>query len=193
MLQRPNHVGAHRPKWLPVNVVHVVEVAAPAGTKPIEWTLLTTEPVATASDVLAVVDSYRARWVIEEYFKALKQGCAVEKRQLESYDALCKALAILMPIAWKLLELRSLGRADGTRPAHEALSITQLTILRACGSMKLGKKPTCRDAMLAVAALGGHIKNNGDPGWQVLGRGLERLLLLEIGWSAATSTRKKKT
>jgi hypothetical protein len=35
--------------------------------------------------------------------------------------------------------------------------------------------------MLAIAALGGHIKNNGDPGWLVLGRGLHDLLLLELG------------
>lgn len=193
MLQRPNHVGAQLPKWLPINVVHVVEVCPPDATNPIEWTLLTTEPIATAAEVLAVVDSYRSRWVIEEYFKALKQGCAVEKRQLESYEALCKALAILMPIAWKLLELRSLGRADGAKPAREVLSVVQLEVLRACGSVKLGKNATCREAMLAVAGLGGHIKNNGDPGWQVLGRGLERLLLLELGWSAATATRTKKT
>jgi hypothetical protein len=43
--------------------------------------------------------------------------------------------------------------------------------------------PTARDALLAVAALGGHIKNNGDPGWIVLGRGYQDLLRLELGWS----------
>lgn len=40
---------------------------------------------------------------------------------------------------------------------------------------------TIREAMLAVAALGGHIENSGDPGWIVLGRGFEDLLLLEQG------------
>ena len=35
--------------------------------------------------------------------------------------------------------------------------------------------------MLAIARLGGHIKNNGEPGWIVLGRGFQDLLLLEIG------------
>jgi hypothetical protein len=48
----------------------------------------------------------------------------------------------------------------------------------------LPARPTVRDAMLAVAALGGHLKNNGDPGWLVLGRGLYDLLLLELGWRA---------
>ena len=45
--------------------------------------------------------------------------------------------------------------------------------------------PTARDALLAVARIGGHIKNNGDPGWQVLGRGYDSLLLMELGWRAA--------
>jgi hypothetical protein len=41
--------------------------------------------------------------------------------------------------------------------------------------------------MLAIARLGGHIKNNGDPGWIVLGRGFDALLLLELGATLAIS------
>jgi hypothetical protein len=39
--------------------------------------------------------------------------------------------------------------------------------------------------MLAVAALGGHIVNNGSPGWIVLGRGYDDLLTLEAGYLLA--------
>jgi hypothetical protein len=39
--------------------------------------------------------------------------------------------------------------------------------------------------MLGIAALGGHIPNNGPPGWLVLGRGLTRLLDAEVGWHLA--------
>ncbi len=82
---------------------------------------------------------------------------------------------------------------EGHRSPH--LTSTQLDVLRACSDVKLGTKPTCRDALLAVPALGGHIKNNGDPGWQVLARGYERLIILEEAWVAAsgTATRKRKT
>ncbi|HYP75722.1 MAG TPA: hypothetical protein VER12_07205, partial [Polyangiaceae bacterium] len=52
-------------------------------------------------------------------------------------------------------------------------------------SKKLPSKPTVRQAMLAIAGLGGHIKNNGDPGWLVLGRGFQFLLTLEQGWNAS--------
>ena len=40
--------------------------------------------------------------------------------------------------------------------------------------------------MLAIAKLGGHISNNGDPGWIVLGRGLDRLLDIELGLAIAS-------
>ena len=45
--------------------------------------------------------------------------------------------------------------------------------------------PTMRDAMLGIAALGGHITNNGPPGWIVMGRGLARFLEAQIGWQLA--------
>ena len=55
--------------------MHVFELGPPAGAPAVEWLLLTTLPVDTPEALAFVVDSYRARWVIEEYFKALKTGC----------------------------------------------------------------------------------------------------------------------
>jgi hypothetical protein len=43
--------------------------------------------------------------------------------------------------------------------------------------------------MLAIARLGGHIRNNGAPGWLVLGRGYYQLLTLEIGYRLALQRR----
>ena len=83
---------------------------------PIEWMLVTSDAVQTIEDATAVVDHYRARWLIEDYFKALKTGCAFEKRQLTTFDGLVRALALFVPMAWHLLVLRHLGRADSPRP-----------------------------------------------------------------------------
>jgi hypothetical protein len=156
----------------------------PAGEPPVEWFLLTNLPVASVDTLEYVVDVYRARWVIEEYFKALKTGCQYEKRQLESAHALLNALAVLVPVAWRLLLLRHLARDDAARPATDALTSAQVAVLKATAKRPLPESPSVRDAMLAVAALGGHIKNNGEPGWQVLGRGFRDLLILELGWQA---------
>ena len=90
-----------------INVVRVWEANPPADAAPIEWLLYTSEPIETPEQQLAVVDYYRARWTIEEYFKAVKTGCGFEKRQLQDFEALTNLLATFAPIAYRLLLLRS--------------------------------------------------------------------------------------
>lgn len=175
------------PKFLPMNVVYVRELEPPEGLEPIDWILVTSELVDSEEQVLRVVDHYRARWVIEEYFKALKTGCSFEKRQLESCATLHVALGIFVPLAWNLLRLRFLSRTAPDAPATTVLTPTQLAVLRAHPHVKLTDEPTVRDALLAVAKLGGHIRNNGDPGWLVLGRGYDELLTLEVGFRLASA------
>jgi hypothetical protein len=188
VVKRPVSSSQRTEATLSLHVVHVIEKNPPTGEKPIEWRLWTSEPIDTDEAVLAVVDAYRCRWVIEEYFKALKTGCAIESRQIESHDGLVNTLALYAPIAWRLLRMRHLSRDNRPTPAIAVLSEVQLKCL-AAGLKKLKRtplpaRPTTRDALLGVAGLGGHIKNNGDPGWQVLGRGMDRLLLIELGYRA---------
>ena len=165
-------------------MIHVFEGRPPRGEPAVEWFLLTNLPVDTADALAFAVDCYRGRWTIEEFFKALKTGCQYERRQLESAESLLNALAIFAPIAWRLLLLRHLARSDQRAPATAALTPTQIDVLRAIAKRPMRARPSVRDAMRAVATLGGHIKSNGDPGWLVLGRGMHDLLLLELGWRA---------
>lgn len=177
--------GHDVPAALPLHCVCVREIEPPEGVEPIEWRLWTTLPIDTPDQILSVVDIYRARWVIEEFFKALKTGCSLEKRQQESSDSLLNILALLAPVAWRLLLLRHTARHHPDSPASTVLTGTQLAVLAALRGSCWPATPTARDALFGVAALGGHIKNNGDPGWLVLGRGFEDLLRLELGWSLA--------
>lgn len=167
-----------------LNVVHVFEPDPPSGQPAVEWFLLTNLPIDTPEQIAFVVDCYRGRWTIEEFFKALKTGCQYERRQLESATSLLNALAILAPVAWRLLLLRHLARGDNESHAIAALTPKQLEVLRAVSRRPLPTSPSAKQIMLAVASLGGHLKSNGDPGWLVLGRGLHDLLLLELGWRA---------
>ncbi|MGE0872652.1 MAG: IS4 family transposase [Kofleriaceae bacterium] len=169
---------------LRLHVIYVWERKPPSGEPSVEWFLLTNLPIDTPDEIAYAVDCYRARWVIEEYFKALKTGCQYEKRQLETAHRLLNALAVLAPVAWRLLLLRHLGRHAPKRPATDALTASQLDVLQAVARRPMPKRPTVRDAMLAIAGLGGHLTRNGDPGWLVLGRGMHDLLLLELGWRA---------
>lgn len=186
MLHRP-HGEQAKTKSLALNVVHVRELDAPAGAEPIDWKLYTTEPIETREEIARIVDFYRARWRIEELFKALKTGCAIERRQLESITTLLNALALFLPIACDLLALRTLARTDPTRPARDVLPAIVLLLLQRHPRTHLAVDATVRDAMLAVARFGGHISNNGEPGWLVLGRGYEKVLARAEGMALRES------
>ena len=174
-----------------VNVIRVWEPRPPKNQPAVEWVLVTTEEVASAGKLKHVVDLYRLRWIIEEYFKALKTGCSLEKRQVESYDALRKVLALFVPIAYRLLLLRGLERLDSNAPARRAFSETDLHIMANAPSNRSLKPPrTVTDALTHLARLGGHLKNNGPPGWQTLGWGYEKLLTLRLGWEMAMAAQK---
>jgi len=179
------------PRELRLHVVYAWESAVPPGEDAVEWRLITAEPIATLEDVLRIIDWYRTRWVIEEFFKALKTGCAYEQRQLESLETLLVALALLAPVAWQLLALRHLARTAPKESAHAVLSVRQLQLLRTVrAGAALAHTVSIRDALLALARLGGHLKQNGEPGWRVLGRGMQKLLLMETGWAAAEHARR---
>lgn len=170
-----------------MNVVHVLEVDAPAGETPVEWVLYTNEPITTSADVLAIVDAYRARWVIEEFFKVVKTGCAIEQRQLESRDALLNCLGLLLPIAVKMLALRTYGRVAPATPASTILSPTELAALRLVTQRKLSLAPSAEEALLAIAAVGGHLPNNGFPGWITIARGFDTLQIATQVYEATLS------
>lgn len=169
-----------------LSVVRVWEPKPPRGEPAVEWVLLTTEDTSSRAALQRIVDIYRKRWTIEEYFKALKSGCSLEKRQVESYAALCKVLALFVPIAYRLLLLRGLERADSRMPATKAFSRTDIHLMvNAPSNRGLPAPRTVTDALAHLARLGGHIRNNGRPGWQTLAWGYEKLLTMRLGWELA--------
>jgi hypothetical protein len=177
------------PAALTLNLVEVVELDVPDGETPVHWRLLTTLPVSTPIELALVVDIYRKRWLIEEYFKALKTGCAVEERQAESASALLNTVALLVPVAVRLLQIRSAARTLPNAPSHGMLDAVEILALRALvPRAKLSRMPTNSEVMNAIGLAGGRLRSNGPAGWMVLGRGLERLLEFSAGWRAALSS-----
>jgi hypothetical protein len=184
VLRRPTTQPKTLPTTLTLHVVRVWELDAPQGEAPVEWSLVTTEPVATQQQLLQLVDWYRARWVIEEFFKAIKTGCAYDSRQFETLEALVNVLATFLPVAWRLLLMRTQVRIAPAAQAATVLPKAMIAVLRVFTRINLPTQPTARDVLLAVAALGGHQKNNGDPGWITLARGYEKLRTLTEGAAA---------
>lgn len=185
-IKRPNTRNKRNvplPPSLALHVVRIWEAEPPEGEAGIEWLLYTTEPIETAEQQLRIIDHYRTRWVIEEYFKALKTGCDFESRQLQDYEALVNLLATFAPIAYRLLLVRSEARRAPEEGAETVLTPDHITVLRAKGRTKLSANPTTREVYLAIAVLGGHIKySKKDPGWLTLARGFEKLETLTEGY-----------
>lgn len=185
LLKKPHYQPAALPESLELSLVRVWEPAPPEGEEPVEWLLLTTEPCENPAEIMRVVDIYRARWVIEDFFKALKTGCAIESRQFETRHALLNTLALFLPIAVHLLWLRTCARDMPDAPATEVFTPLQLEVLKHTSYRKMPAKPTVHQAMWSLAGLGGHIPGNGWPGWQVLGRAFATLVQSVRTWLVA--------
>lgn len=184
-LVRPRYLPASEfDKTIPIHVVRVWESAPPEGEAPVEWLLYTTEPIGTPEEIAAVVDTYRARWLIEECNKALKTGCLIEHRQFESREALLNVIALSLPIAVEILALRSAARRTPDKPATDVMSPLRIQLLRQLSARPLPENPTIAEALWALAGFGGHLKSNGAPGWLILHRAMRKLLDYEVGYIA---------
>ena len=109
--------------------VHVTEPAPPAGRDPLDWMLLTTEGDVTAADALKTVSFYEKRWLIEEYFKALKVGTRIEDRRLDQADDLRKCLAFDAITACRVMTVERLARSEPDTPASHVVHRDEITVL----------------------------------------------------------------
>jgi hypothetical protein len=153
-------------------------VDPPAGLKePIDWLLLTSLPVRTLEEAMEVIRYYEKRWLIEEWHKALKTGCQVEGRQLETSDRLEALTGLLSVVAVRLLQLKEVSRRQPQRAATELIPAHYGELVRrARGRVRPGEW-TVRDFFRGVAGLGGFLgrKGDGEPGWITIWRGWEVL------------------
>jgi len=161
-----------------MNVIEVVEVNAPKGVTPIRWVLFTSLSVATFDDAWTVIGYYELRWLVEEYHKAIKTGCATKSRQLKAAGRLEAFVGLTSVIAIRLLQLKSLARTNPEVPARRVVPRVWLQML------KLARKNLTRVHDMTVgqfyhevAKLGGFLgrKSDGKPGWITIWRGWEKL------------------
>lgn len=184
-LQRPGYLPKTTPEGLRLWLVRAWEPTPPEGEDPVAWVLLTTEPCTTEDQIMRVVDLYRSRWLIEDFFKTLKTVCNLEERHFESRHALLNVLALFLPVAVHVLWMRACARDTPDIPATEVFSPLQLEVLTHCAHRKMPKNPTVVQAIWVLAGFGGHIANNGWPGIQVLARAFIRLQEAVRTWQAA--------
>lgn len=153
----------------------------------LHWVLLTNAPIATRADVDRVVDSYVARWRVEEFHRTWKSGgCDVERTQLRSAEGIRKWAILLATVASRTERLRYLSRTHPDAPATLELSENEILALilakrRIKNSVEQvpDEVPTMRTATRWIGDLGGyagHYKGY-EPGSITLSRGLTKLAI----------------
>jgi len=161
--------------------VWAYEPAAPEGTQPLDWKLLTSVPVNTAEDALERLEWYAARWGIEQWHKILKSGCNIEMRQLESAERLERLLTVYAVIAWRILYATLLARVVPDIACTVVLQDDEWETLYC----RIHRTPTppatpppLREAVRWIAQLGGFLGRSGDgePGSKTLWQGFQELI-----------------
>lgn len=163
------------PDPLPVWAVRVWEPQPPTGVDPVEWRLITTAPVVTVADAWERVDWYTARWLIEELHKGLKTGCRIEQTRLQTRAGIERLLAMLLPVAVRVLQLRAVSRQQPYAPVGQVTDDAMVQLVA-----RLARQPpadTVARFAAQVARLGGYQDRRGDgpPGWQTLWRGWQKV------------------
>ena len=166
--------------------LRIDQINTPPGQEPIEWIILTDEPLEELEVALKVSFWYSCHWLIEEYHKCLKTGCGMERRQLETADRLEALLGILAVVAVRLLQLKHQDRTNPTAAASRIVPMNYLQTLAAYLKQPPDKL-TARQFWIETARLGGFLarKGDGDPGWLTLWRGWQHLETLTEGFELA--------
>ena len=180
--------------------VYVREEDPPPDAKPIEWLLLTTEEVETASQAADMVACYSRRWRIEEWHRILKSGCRVEEHQHQTGERLQRAIALDVVLAWRIQLLVLLGREVPELPCDIFFDNWEVKVLEAVQQQKSpdqagkrgkgsqAKRPLpLGEAVILVAQLGGYLARGSDPppGAECLWKGMSRLSGMAEGYRLA--------
>jgi hypothetical protein len=182
-LQSPLNGSARGMAPIPLWGVWACEINPPAGVEPLDWKLLTSIPVTTNEEALERLDWYAARWGIEVWHRVLKSGCRIEKRQLESFERLCKLFTVYAVIAWRILYATMLARLVPDIACTAILNEDEWQALYCRihhSPTPPATAPPLRQAVRWIAKLGGFIgrASDGEPGTQTLWKGFQELIPL---------------
>lgn len=193
-IKRPQGSARALPESVELTFIDVVEEDAPDGAEPLHWRLLTTHAVADPADAWRIVNWYKKRWTIEQFFRLIKtQGLQLEDSRLETADRLLKLTAIAAKAAVIALQLVQARDGESAEPASLAFNEDQIEVLAALaakyqGRTKLQSNPHPEKSLAwaawIIARLGswdGYPRTK--PGPITMRRGLEYFLGLAKAWT----------
>lgn len=195
-IRRPsNALLRHLPKSVNLTLIEVYEPSPPPGLERIHWRLLTTHAVPDADTAWRIVEWYKRRWIIEQFFRVLKtQGLKIEDSQIDSADILLKLIAIAAKAAAVTIQLTQARDGRSNAPAAFAFSPLHIYVLAALNlsyeARTVRQKNPHPHGSLAwaawiIARLGGWdgYRSSRPPGPITFKRGLEQFQAIATGWA----------
>ena len=149
----------------------------------------------TLENAFTVIGWYKERWLIEEYFKALKTGCKMESRQLRGGQALESLCGLLCVTAFEIFRLKRMALTCPDRASREVVPSRWVDLLCAVRGCPRSEVETVYGFYRMLARLGGFLgrKSDGEPGWQKLWTGWDRLATMARGAEAFAAIQYKKS
>ncbi|HUZ13982.1 MAG TPA: IS4 family transposase [Caulobacteraceae bacterium] len=178
-----------------LTLVEVSEIDPPEGAEPIHWRLLTTHAVEDAAMAWRVVGWYRLRWIIEQFFRTLKQqGLQLEDSQVETAERLLKLTAIAAQAACVIMQLVQARDGRSEQDATFAFTLAEIETLQALGPTLEGKTALQKNphppktlawTAWIIAKLGGWdgYPKSKPPGPITFRHGLQYFRSLAHGWA----------
>jgi len=179
------------PDRVRLTVVEVRELPSKCDGEPIHWRLLTTHVVRNPKQARRIIDLYRKRWTIEEFFRTLKSaGFDIEQADIGEPEVMIKFVAAAAVAAVTIMQL--VRARDGTtkEKLFEAFDPDDQPVLEALSAQLEGatarqKNPHPKDSLAfaawVIARLGGWTAYYGKPGPKVMRIGLEDFRRIKYG------------
>jgi Transposase DDE domain len=192
-VRRPqNGADPALPETVGLTLVDVREASKPTdGSEPVHWRLLTTHSVATVTQARRVVDLYRSRWTIEEFFRTLKTaGFDIEAADIGDPHAMINFVAAATVAAVTIKQLVQARDGNTDQGLGDAFDPDDRPILEAVNARLEGKTERQRNphpkgslafAAWAIARLGGWTGYYGKPGPKVMRIGLAEFSAIKYG------------
>lgn len=118
------------PDQVTLTLIELTEPNPPEGAEAVVWRLLTTHAASDAEAAWQIVEWYKARWTIEQFFRTLKkQGFQIEDSQVETASSLLKLVAIAARAAVIVLQLTHARDGNCSLPAPLVFAPQELAVL----------------------------------------------------------------
>jgi hypothetical protein len=179
------------PDMIQLTIVDVREVSSLHDGEPIHWRLLTTHAVRSPKQARRIVDLYRKRWTIEEFFRTLKSaGFDIEEADIGEPGVMIKFVAAAAVAAVTIMQLVRARDGKTEEELVEAFEPDDQPVLEALSSELEGAtskqknphpKGTLAFAAWVIARLGGWTAYYGKPGPKVMRIGLEAFRRVKYG------------